>query len=55
LHDTRIRAGWLLAALLALCLTSTADAAERGDRRERFNELARRYAETTELCSDHQG
>jgi hypothetical protein len=46
-----MRADWLLAALFALCLTFPADAAESGDRRERFKELARRYAEATEPAS----
>ena len=44
-------AGCVLATLFALCVTSTADAAERADRRERFKELAQRYAETAEPAS----
>jgi hypothetical protein len=46
-----MRTKWQLAALFALCLSFPADAAESEDRRERFKELARRYAETTEPAS----
>jgi hypothetical protein len=43
-----MRTGYVLAALLIVMPASTASATEAGDRRGRFNELARRYAEATD-------
>jgi hypothetical protein len=52
LYDSRMGRGWMLTLVLVLGLASISGAASPDDRRERFKELARQYAEAPDAGAE---